>query len=93
MHMAVNVHMPLVPQTGQTLPLVSHGTTSFLVFSAVFGLLLSISRQTYLKMKQREAEVAPIIEHTPDEVQSSLDDLEALDTGNNDLEDPEEEQL
>ena len=45
MHMMVNVHFPFVPQTGQTLPLVSHGTTSFVVFSAVFGIILSISRK------------------------------------------------
>ena len=81
MHMMVNVHFPLVPQTGQTLPLVSHGTTSFIVFSAVFGILLSISRQTYLKMKQREANAIPIIEHH-DELQSRLDELDALDTEN-----------
>ena len=87
MHMMVNVHFPMVPQTGQTLPLVSHGTTSFLVFSAVFGILLSISRQTYLKMKEREANATPIIEHT-DEVQTRLDDLDALETEN--LQDPEE---
>ena len=79
MHMMVNVHFPMVPQTGQTLPLVSHGTTSFLVFSAVFGILLSISRQTFLKMKEREANAIPIIEHT-DEVQTRLDDLDALDS-------------
>ena len=81
MHMMVNVHFPLVPQTGQTLPLVSHGTTSFLVFSAVFGILLSISRESYLKMRKREAEAIPIIEHVPtDEVQASLDDLDNLET-------------
>ena len=81
MHMMVNVHFPLVPQTGQTLPLVSHGTTSFVVFSAVFGILLSISRQTYLKMKAREANAVSIIEHH-DDVQDRLDDLDALDSGN-----------
>ena len=81
MHMMVNVHFPYVPQTGQTLPLVSHGTTSFVVFSAVFGLLLSISRQTYLKMKRREASAVPIIEHR-DEIQTRLDDLDALETEN-----------
>ena len=81
MHMMVNVHFPLVPQTGQTLPLVSHGTTSFVVFSAVFGILLSISRQTYLKMKMREANALSIIEHT-DDVQDRLGDLDALDSGN-----------
>ncbi|MBO5563679.1 MAG: FtsW/RodA/SpoVE family cell cycle protein [Bacteroidales bacterium] len=81
MHMAVNVHMPLVPQTGQTLPLVSHGTTSFLVFSAVFGILLSISRQAWLKMRRREEEALPIIEHH-DEVQEGLSDLDILETEN-----------
>ena len=83
MHMMVNVHFPLVPQTGQTLPLVSHGTTSFLVFSAVFGILLSISRESFFKMRKREDEAIPIIEHVPaDEVQASLDDLDNLETDN-----------
>ena len=85
MHMMVNVHFPLVPQTGQTLPLVSHGTTSFLVFSAVFGILLSISRQTWLKMRKREAEAIRIVERDPsDEVRASLDDLDTLETQNQD---------
>ena len=83
MHMMVNVHFPLIPQTGQTLPLVSHGTTSFLVFSAVFGILLSISRETWLKMRKREEEATPIIEREPaDEVQASMDDLEAMENVN-----------
>ena len=81
MHMMVNVHFPYVPQTGQTLPLVSHGTTSFVVFSAVFGILLSISRQTFLKMKKREAEAVSIIEPR-DEIQTRLDDLDAHETEN-----------
>ena len=67
MHMAVNVHVPLVPQTGQTLPLVSHGTNSFLVFSMVFGILLSISRDARENMARREAEAEPIIEHHTDD--------------------------
>ena len=64
MHMAVNVHLPLVPQTGQTLPLVSHGTNAFLVFSVVFGILLSISKDARENMARREAEAEPIIEKT-----------------------------
>ena len=63
MHMAVNVHLPLVPQTGQTLPLVSHGTNAFIVFSIVFGILLSISKDAKENMARKEAEAAPIIEH------------------------------
>ena len=66
MHMAVNVHLPLVPQTGQTLPLVSHGTNALLVFSIVFGILLSISKDARENMARREAEAAPIIEHEDD---------------------------
>ncbi len=67
MHMAVNVHLPLVPQTGQTLPLVSHGTNALLVFSLVFGILLSISKDARENMARREAEAAPIIEHEENE--------------------------
>ncbi len=67
MHMAVNVHLPMVPQTGQTLPLVSHGTNSFLVFSLVFGILLSISKDARENMARREAEAKPILEHGEDE--------------------------
>ena len=63
MHMAVNVHLPLVPQTGQTLPLVSHGTNAFLVFSLVFGILLSISKDARENMARREAEAQPLLEH------------------------------
>ena len=84
MHMMVNVHFPMVPQTGQTLPLVSHGTTSFLVFSAVVGILRSISRQTYLKMKKREAQAIRIVEHDPsDDVQAGLDELDTMEMNQN----------
>ena len=88
MHMMVNVHFPLIPQTGQTLPLVSHGTTSFLVFSAVFGILLSISRESYLKIRKREeATYRATIEREPaDEVQARLDDLDTMETLENRIE-------
>ena len=80
MHMAVNVHLPLVPQTGQTLPLVSHGTNSFLVFSMVFGILLSISKDARENMALREEKAEPIITRTPDDVRDSLNDLETLES-------------
>ena len=66
MHMAVNVHLPLVPQTGQTLPLVSHGTNAFIVFSIVFGILLSISKDAHENIRRREDEAEPIIAHRDD---------------------------
>ena len=64
MHMAVNVHLPMVPQTGQTLPLVSHGTNAFIVFSLVFGILLSISKDARENMAKREEEAAQLLEHS-----------------------------
>ncbi len=69
MHMAVNVHLPFVPQTGQTLPLVSHGTNSLLVFSIVFGILLSISKDAKENIARREAQAdaEPIIVHDDSE--------------------------
>ena len=42
LHMGVNVG--LLPVTGQTLPLVSLGGTSFIAVSAAFGIILSVSR-------------------------------------------------
>ena len=71
MHMAVNVHLPLVPQTGQTLPLVSHGANSFLAFSIVFGILLSISKDAKENMTRLEEMAEPIIEHHSDWTQDT----------------------
>ena len=45
MHMAIN--LDLVPRTGQTLPMISHGNSSFLAFSFVFGVILAMSRQAW----------------------------------------------
>lgn len=78
MHMAVNVH--LFPQTGQTLPLISHGTSSFLSFCIAFGIILSISKMTHRKMQRKAAEAAPIIEPRHDDIQDRLDALDALES-------------
>lgn len=43
LHILVNVDIG--PMTGQTLPLISHGSSAFLVFCIAFGIMLSISRQ------------------------------------------------
>lgn len=82
LHMLVNVD--LGPMTGQTLPLVSHGTSAFLVFSAAFGLILSISRSS-VKGVASEAKAEGSImqnintqEASKDPVKSELDDLEAI---------------
>ena len=53
MHMLVNVNIG--PLTGQTLPMISHGSSSFLSFSVAFGVLLSISRLAKKNMDETKA--------------------------------------
>ena len=52
MHIAVNVDIG--PMTGQTLPLISHGASAFLVFCVAFGVILSISRKAKKKIQSAE---------------------------------------
>jgi cell division protein FtsW len=52
MHILVNVDIG--PMTGQTLPLISHGASAFLIFCVAFGLILSISRMAKKKMQTVE---------------------------------------
>ena len=42
-HILVNVR--LIPITGQTLPLVSHGGTAYLAMSGAVGMILSVNKQ------------------------------------------------
>lgn len=77
MHMAINVH--LLPQTGQTLPMISHGASSFLCFCGAFGVILSISRMAHTQMLKDSSKADPLVEKD-DEVQSSLNDLESLES-------------
>jgi len=50
LHIGVNVG--LLPVTGQTLPLVSLGGTSFIIISAAFGMILSVSRTVEKEKKK-----------------------------------------
>lgn len=77
MHMYINVG--LWPLTGQTLPMISHGNSSFLAFSLAFGILLSISKMVKKKVERQAEMAAPLIEHE-DEVRSTLDDLDRLES-------------
>lgn len=43
LHILVNVR--ILPITGHTLPLISHGGTAYLVLSGAFGMILSVNRQ------------------------------------------------
>ena len=73
-HMYINVG--LGPLTGQTLPLVSHGKSSFLAFCVAFGVILSISRMANNKIRQEEEAAEPI--YKKDDIQSSMDVLEQI---------------
>lgn len=63
MHMLINVD--LAPMTGQTLPLISHGNSSFLAFSIAFGIILSVSRSAEKKLLSEQMRIAPALE-TPE---------------------------
>ncbi len=74
MHMYVNAS--LGPITGQVLPLVSYGKSSFVAFSIAFGILLSISKTVKQQVEQVQNDAAPIVERSDDEVQDALNDLD-----------------
>ena len=78
MHMMVNVDMG--PMTGQTLPLISHGSFAFLVFCIAFGIILAISRIAREEIKEAEETAAPLYQReAEDEIQASMDILEQID--------------
>ena len=79
MHMMVNVDIG--PMTGQTLPLISHGSFAFLVFCIAFGVILSISRMAREEIKVEEETAAPLYQRdeTEDDIQASMDILEQID--------------
>lgn len=76
MHMMVNVG--LMPMTGQTLPLISHGSFAFIVFCIAFGVILSISRMAQKKIRAEEEAARPLYESEKDDIQVTMDVLEQL---------------
>ena len=78
MHMMVNVNIG--PMTGQTLPLISHGSFAFLVFCIAFGVILSISRMARNQIREEEEAAVPLYEsESRDDIQASMDILEQID--------------
>ena len=79
MHIMINCDMG--PLTGQTLPLISHGNSSYIMFSIAFGIILSISKMARRKIAREAAKAAPLVEHEgKDEMESTLDDLDVLES-------------
>lgn len=50
LHILVQVH--IIPETGQTLPLISRGGSSLLFTTIAFGLILSVSRKSHVPSKK-----------------------------------------
>lgn len=79
LHMMVNTE--ILPQTGQTLPIISHGKTSFVIFCIAFGILLSISRISKKGLDKETKDADPLMnvktedEHKP-EMECSIADLD-----------------
>ncbi len=55
MHILIN--LDLGPLTGQTLPMISHGSTSFLCFSIAFGIILAMSKTAKKKTAEEERKI------------------------------------
>ncbi|MCQ2163835.1 MAG: FtsW/RodA/SpoVE family cell cycle protein [Bacteroidales bacterium] len=58
-HVIINCDLGIL--TGQTLPLISHGTSSFLCFSVAFGIILSISRMASEKIEVASAKAGSLM--------------------------------
>ena len=61
-HILINCDVGIL--TGQTLPLVSHGTSSFWCFSAAFGTILSLSRIAKKKIEKETQNAKPLVDTT-----------------------------
>lgn len=81
LHMCVNADIG--PMTGQTLPLISHGNSAFLCFSLAFGIILSISRIASDKIAREQKKAEPLMELKEETVETTLDDLDAFESGRN----------
>ncbi len=55
MHIMINLDMG--PLTGQTLPMISHGSGSFLCFSLAFGIILAMSKTAKKKTAEEERKI------------------------------------
>lgn len=83
MHILVNVG--IIPMTGQTLPLISDGKSAFLMFSIAFGVLLSISKFAKENIEKIEKQYHPDVHESGDEVMDRMNDLEDMESMQNDI--------
>ena len=76
MHIMINADFG--PHTGQTLPLISHGKSSFLAFCGAFGIILAISRIAKTRIDKEADKARPLVSND-DSVKESLNELDQLD--------------
>ena len=81
MHILVNCDVGLL--TGQTLPLISYGTSAFLCISIAFGLILSISRMATKRIEKEAAKADPLVSFKEDDVKDRIDLLSEYETEEN----------
>ena len=79
MHILVNCDVGLL--TGQTLPLISYGTSAFLCVSIAFGIILSISRMATRRIEREAAKADPIVSFKEDDIKDRLDLLNEYESG------------
>jgi cell division protein FtsW len=76
------VNVRLIPITGHTLPLISHGGTAFLVLSGAVGMILSVSRTIDKQLEeQKQVQLSEESEAPQDaaEIEKDYNDKETYD--------------
>ncbi len=63
---SMEVSVGLGPVTGQTLPIISHGKTSSIVFCLYFGIMMAVSREQNEKRTREEAAIQESADTVPD---------------------------
>lgn len=80
LHMLVN--SGIGPLTGQTLPIISYGSSSFIVFCIAFGVILSISREASRSIDSETRKAEPLKMQMHEGVQGELDVLDKFESDN-----------
>lgn len=75
-HILINCNMGIL--TGQTLPMISHGKSSFLCFTVAFGVILSVSKLANDKIERERKKEQQML--AADEIGSSLQAVENIDS-------------
>ncbi len=76
-HISINCDIGIL--TGQTLPLISYGKTSFLCFCIAFGIILLISKTAEKKIQKETNAESPLVEFESDNIREGLNDLDDFD--------------